>query len=107
MGFAVANPQQYRLLFMTDLPDFPLEPGSAVPYPGEGAYRFIDWLHEASLTRWQVLPLVPAGPGNSPYATLSALAGNPTALKELVSRLEPAPTEAPTPTTIEVVYRDE
>ncbi|ARU42844.1 MAG: hypothetical protein ACK5XS_01925 [Armatimonadota bacterium] len=37
----------------------------------------------------------------------SALAGNPTALKELVSRLEPAPTEAPTPTTIEVVYRDE
>jgi 4-alpha-glucanotransferase len=44
---------------------------------GEGAYRFIDWLHEASMTRWQVLPLVPAGPGNSPYATLSALAGNP------------------------------
>ena len=44
---------------------------------GEGAYRFIDWLAEAQLTRWQVLPLVPAGPGNSPYATLSALANNP------------------------------
>lgn len=44
---------------------------------GDGAIRFIDWLAEAGLTRWQVLPLVPAGPGNSPYATLSALAGNP------------------------------
>ncbi len=44
---------------------------------GEGARRFIDWLHEAGVTRWQVLPLVPAGPGNSPYATPAALAGHP------------------------------
>ena len=49
VGFAVANPQQYRLLFMTELPDFPLEPGSPVPYPGEGAYRFlVDTVAEAA-----------------------------------------------------------
>lgn len=44
---------------------------------GEGARRFIDWLSECGLSRWQVLPLVPAGPGNSPYATPSAFAGHP------------------------------
>jgi 4-alpha-glucanotransferase len=44
---------------------------------GEGAFRFIDWLAESGLSRWQVLPLVPAGPGNSPYATASALSGHP------------------------------
>ncbi len=44
---------------------------------GEGAFRFIDWLAEAGLTRWQFLPLVPAGPGNSPYATPAALANHP------------------------------
>ncbi len=61
------------LLHPTSLPS----PGG-VGDLGSGALRFIDWLAEAGLTRWQVLPLVPAGPGNSPYATLSALAGNPT-----------------------------
>lgn len=44
---------------------------------GDGAHRFIDWLAEAGLTRWQVLPLVPAGGGNSPYGTMAALAGQP------------------------------
>lgn len=44
---------------------------------GEGARRFIDWLALAGMTRWQVLPLVPVGPGFSPYATPAALAGNP------------------------------
>lgn len=48
VGFALANPQQYRLLFMTDLPDFPMEPGNSAPYPGEGAYRFlVDTVAEA------------------------------------------------------------
>ncbi|MCC6622879.1 MAG: 4-alpha-glucanotransferase [Deltaproteobacteria bacterium] len=44
---------------------------------GEGARRFVDWLADAGVTRWQVLPLVPAGPGNAPYATPAALAGHP------------------------------
>ena len=44
---------------------------------GAGAHRFIDWLAEAAVSLWQILPLVPPGPGESPYATLAALAGNP------------------------------
>jgi 4-alpha-glucanotransferase len=44
---------------------------------GKGARAFIDWLADGKLTRWQVLPLVPAGPGGSPYSSPSAFAGNP------------------------------
>ncbi len=44
---------------------------------GAGARAFVDWLHDARLTRWQVLPLVPPGPGGSPYSSPSAFAGNP------------------------------
>jgi 4-alpha-glucanotransferase len=44
---------------------------------GEAAFRFIDWLTSANQRRWQILPLGPIGPGNSPYASPSALAGNP------------------------------
>ncbi len=43
---------------------------------GAGARHFIDWLHAAGMTRWQILPLVPPGPGFSPYATVSSLATN-------------------------------
>lgn len=44
---------------------------------GLEAYRFIDFLAESSQQLWQVLPLGPTGYGNSPYASFSALAGNP------------------------------
>ena len=44
---------------------------------GDGAHRFIDWLHAAKQRYWQIMPLVPVGPGNSPYASVSAFAGNP------------------------------
>jgi 4-alpha-glucanotransferase len=44
---------------------------------GSEAYRFIDFLVESSQQLWQVLPLGPTGYGNSPYASFSALAGNP------------------------------
>jgi len=44
---------------------------------GAGAYRFVDFLAEAGQTLWQVLPLGPAGYGNSPYQSLSSMAGNP------------------------------
>lgn len=44
---------------------------------GIEAYRFIDFLVESSQQLWQVLPLGPTGYGNSPYASFSALAGNP------------------------------
>jgi 4-alpha-glucanotransferase len=44
---------------------------------GAGARSFVRWLKDAGLSRWQVLPLVPPGPGGSPYSSPSALAGNP------------------------------
>ena len=46
---------------------------------GEGAHDFVDFLHSAGQTVWQVLPLIPTAIecGNSPYCGFSALAGNP------------------------------
>jgi 4-alpha-glucanotransferase len=44
---------------------------------GEGARAFVDWLVAAGATLWQILPLVPTDEGGSPYASWSALAGNP------------------------------
>ncbi|MDD4911034.1 MAG: 4-alpha-glucanotransferase [Sideroxydans sp.] len=43
---------------------------------GENAYRFVDWLVSAGQTYWQMLPLGEVGPGNSPYMSSSAFAGN-------------------------------
>lgn len=43
---------------------------------GPDAYRFVDWLESACQTYWQVLPLGKIGPGNSPYMSSSAFAGN-------------------------------
>ncbi len=44
---------------------------------GPEAYRFVDLLVEMGQTYWQILPLQPTGPGDSPYSTFSAFAGNP------------------------------
>ncbi len=44
---------------------------------GPAAYAFADFLAAAKQRLWQVLPLGPTGFGNSPYASLSAFAGNP------------------------------
>jgi 4-alpha-glucanotransferase len=44
---------------------------------GPGAIRMLDFLHHARQRMWQVLPLGPTGYGSSPYALLSAFAGNP------------------------------
>jgi 4-alpha-glucanotransferase len=43
---------------------------------GEPAFRFVEWLARGGQTEWQILPLGPVGPGNSPYASPSAFAGN-------------------------------
>jgi 4-alpha-glucanotransferase len=56
---------------------------SSLPSPGgigdlgPQAYAFLDFLHAARQSLWQVLPLGPTGLGDSPYSTLSAFAGNP------------------------------
>ena len=44
---------------------------------GPEAHRFLDFLAEAGVTLWQVLPLGPTGYGNSPYQCFSSFAGNP------------------------------
>ena len=44
---------------------------------GPPALRFLDLLAASGVRLWQVLPLGPTGYGNSPYALLSAFAGNP------------------------------
>ncbi|MCR5651982.1 MAG: 4-alpha-glucanotransferase [Lachnospiraceae bacterium] len=41
------------------------------------AYRFIDDLHDAGQSVWQILPLGPTGYGDSPYQSFSTFAGNP------------------------------
>ncbi|MEI7429503.1 MAG: 4-alpha-glucanotransferase [Betaproteobacteria bacterium] len=43
---------------------------------GAAAYHFIDWLAAGKQSLWQVLPLGGIGPGNSPYMSPSAFAGN-------------------------------
>jgi len=69
---------------------------------GPGALRMLDFLAAGGQKLWQVLPLGPTGYGNSPYALLSAFAGNPLLVSpELLVEdglLAPADLErAPTP----------
>jgi 4-alpha-glucanotransferase len=43
---------------------------------GDPAFEFVDMLAESGQSYWQILPLTPAGAGNSPYSSDSAFAGN-------------------------------
>src|SRR5437762_2215745 len=60
------------LLHPTSLPG-----PEAIGVLGPEADRFVDFLAGARQGIWQVLPLGPVGPGDSPYAGSSAFAGNP------------------------------
>mgnify|MGYP000287417840 CR=1 FL=1 len=44
---------------------------------GPDAHRFLDFMAEAGLRIWQMLPVGPTGYGDSPYQCFSAFAGNP------------------------------
>ena len=44
---------------------------------GTKAIEWIDFLHAAKQSYWQILPLSPTGFGDSPYQSFSAFAGNP------------------------------
>ncbi len=44
---------------------------------GTPAFEFIDFLHEAGQSWWQMLPLGPTGVGHSPYQSFSAFAASP------------------------------
>jgi 4-alpha-glucanotransferase len=43
---------------------------------GAAAFHFVDWLASSGQKMWQILPLGGIGPGNSPYMSSSAFAGN-------------------------------
>jgi 4-alpha-glucanotransferase len=43
---------------------------------GTSALAWIDRIHEAGQTWWQILPMGPTGDGNSPYQSPSSFAGN-------------------------------
>jgi 4-alpha-glucanotransferase len=60
------------LLHITSLPS-----NGGIGDLGPAAYDFANFLEAAKQRLWQVLPLSPTGYGNSPYAALSAFAGNP------------------------------
>ncbi len=44
---------------------------------GDEAYKFIDFLHSAKQSLWQILPVCPTSYGDSPYQSFSTYAGNP------------------------------
>lgn len=60
------------LLHPTSLPS-----SEGIGVLGAEAESFIDFLAEAEVLYWQLLPLGPTGYGNSPYQSFSAFAGNP------------------------------
>ena len=62
---------------------------------GPEAEKFLDWAASAGQRLWQILPLHPTGPGDSPYGASSAFAGNPLLLsperlfeEDMVSRAD-------------------
>jgi len=77
----IINPQQALAMLSKRTNGILLHPTS-LPGPygsgdfGQGAYQFIDWLKSAGQSYWQMLPLGEIGPGNSPYMSCSAFAGN-------------------------------
>ena len=44
---------------------------------GPDAYAWVDWLHSAGQTWWQMLPLGPPDEHDSPYKSASAFAASP------------------------------
>ncbi|NLG53370.1 MAG: 4-alpha-glucanotransferase [Clostridiales bacterium] len=60
------------LLHITSLPD-----RYGIGTLGKTAFEFVDFLSASGLKLWQVLPVSPAGSGNSPYKPYSSNAGNP------------------------------
>jgi len=71
-----------------------LLPITALPSPygvgtlGAQAKKFVNFLVHSKQTVWQVLPLVPTGYGDSPYASSCAIAGSPYLIdiEELIAR---------------------
>ena len=60
------------LLHITSLPS-----RGGIGTLGQAAYDFVDFVRDAGMTIWQVLPIGPTGYAESPYQSTSTFAGNP------------------------------
>ena len=58
------------------MPLFSLPSEHGIGTLGRAAYEFVDFLAEAGQSWWQILPVGPAGSGDSPYQSFSSFAGN-------------------------------
>lgn len=65
------------LLHPTSLPDEGGGNGDALGTLGPEAYHFVDFLQQAGMRIWQVLPIGPTHDDGSPYMSTSVHAGNP------------------------------
>jgi len=74
----VTQRQAGVLLHPTSLPNHDGKPGVL----NEQAWHFIDWLQDAGMKIWQVLPLTEPHMDLSPYQSVSAFAMNPALLPE-------------------------
>ena len=61
---------------------------------GPEAYAFVDWLHEAGQSVWQMLPLGPPDRHGSPYKSPSAFACSPALLADPEAPVSAAEVEA-------------
>ena len=59
------------------LPIFSLPSDYGIGSLGKEARAFADFLHAAGQSWWQILPVGPTGEGNSPYTSMSTVAGSP------------------------------
>ena len=59
------------------MPIFSLPSKYGIGTLGNEAYNFVDFLVETKQSYWQMLPIMEASFGNSPYSAVSCFAGNP------------------------------
>ena len=76
----LARPMEPGLGVLAHITSLPSETGCGTL--GAPARAFVDWLAEAGACYWQVLPVSPTDEFGSPYAGISAFAGNTLLLDE-------------------------
>lgn len=59
------------------MPIFSLPSNYGIGTFGKASYEFVDFLADASIKYWQILPLGQTSYGDSPYQSFSSFAGNP------------------------------
>ena len=59
------------------MPIFSLPSDYGIGSFGKEASEFVDFLHKAGQSYWQILPMSPTNYGDSPYQSFSSFAGNP------------------------------